>query len=85
VDLFGFGYIVPATFPPIMARQVVTDPAVFGWVWPVFGIAAAASTFLAGGFVAALGTRRLWIVGHLVMALGRRRARAPTGGSARSW
>ena len=67
---FGFGYIVPATFLPIMARQVVTDPAVFGWAWPVFGVAAAASTFLAGGVVAALGTRRLWIAGHLVMALG---------------
>ena len=28
---FGFGYIVPATFLPVMARQVVSDPAVFGW------------------------------------------------------
>jgi Uncharacterised MFS-type transporter YbfB len=60
---FGFGYIVPATFLPIMARRVVADPAVFGW-------AAAVSTFLAGGVIAALGTRRLWIAGHLVMALG---------------
>ena len=67
---FGFGYIVPATFLPVMARQVVSDPAVFGWAWPVFGAAAAASTFLAGTFVTALGTRRLWIVGHLVMAVG---------------
>jgi predicted MFS family arabinose efflux permease len=67
---FGFGYIVPATFLPVMARQVVTDPAVFGWAWPVFGVAAAASTFLAGAFVTALGTRRLWIAGHLVMAVG---------------
>jgi predicted MFS family arabinose efflux permease len=67
---FGFGYIVPATFLPVMARQVVSDPAVFGWAWPVFGVAAATSTFLAGGFVTALGTRRLWIVGHLVMAAG---------------
>ena len=67
---FGFGYIVPATFLPVMARQVVSDPAIFGWAWPVFGAAAAASTFLAGTFVTALGTRRLWIVGHLVMAVG---------------
>jgi MFS family permease len=67
---FGFGYIVPATFLPVMARQVVGDPAVFGWAWPVFGVAAAASTFLAGAFVTALGTRRLWIAGHLVMAAG---------------
>ena len=27
---FGFGYIVPATFLPVMARQVVSDPAIFG-------------------------------------------------------
>jgi predicted MFS family arabinose efflux permease len=67
---FGFGYIVPATFLPVMARQVVSDPAVFGWAWPVFGVAAATSTFLAGTFVTALGTRRLWIAGHLVMAVG---------------
>ena len=67
---FGFGYIVPATFLPVMAREVVSDPSIFGWAWPLFGIAAAASTFLAGVFVTALGTRRLWIVGHLVMAVG---------------
>jgi MFS family permease len=67
---FGFGYIVPATFLPVMAREVVRDPAIFGWAWPLFGLAAAVSTVLAGTFVTALGTRRLWIVGHVVMALG---------------
>jgi predicted MFS family arabinose efflux permease len=67
---FGFGYIVPATFLPVMARQVVSDPAVFGWAWPLFGVAAAASTFVGGAVVTALGTRRLWIAGHLMMAIG---------------
>ncbi|HMN82251.1 MAG TPA: YbfB/YjiJ family MFS transporter, partial [Burkholderiaceae bacterium] len=38
---FGFGYIIPATFLPAQARQVIADPLVFGWVWPVFGVAAA--------------------------------------------
>jgi hypothetical protein len=37
----GFGYIVPATFLPAAARALVNDPAVFGAVWPVFGIASA--------------------------------------------
>jgi Uncharacterised MFS-type transporter YbfB len=43
---FGFGYIIPATFLPVMARQAVQDPWIFGWAWPVFGLAAAASTIL---------------------------------------
>jgi len=27
---FGFGYIIPATFLPVMAKQVIQNPAVFG-------------------------------------------------------
>ena len=41
---FGIGYIIPATFVPVMAKQVIADPAVFGWAWPLFGAAAMAST-----------------------------------------
>ena len=41
---YGFGYIVPATFLPAMAREAMPDPALFGWAWPVFGAAAAGST-----------------------------------------
>ena len=63
---FGFGYIIPATFIPAMAREMVGDPALFGWAWPIFGIAAAISIFLAPP----IGSRRLWSGGHLVMALG---------------
>ena len=46
---FGFAYVIPATFVPAMARELVTDPLVFGWAWPVFGIAAALSTLVAAG------------------------------------
>jgi len=67
---FGFGYIVPATFLPVMARQAIDDPSVFGWAWPVFGVTAAASTFAAADLSRSLGNRRLWSLGHLVMALG---------------
>ena len=45
--MLGFGYILPATFLPVLAREVVDDPQVFGLAWPVFGIAAALSTFAA--------------------------------------
>jgi MFS family permease len=64
---FGFGYIIPATYVPAMARAIVPDPAVFGWVWPIFGVAAAASTILAPR---AFGHRRLWAACALVMAIG---------------
>jgi predicted MFS family arabinose efflux permease len=67
---FGFGYIIPATFLPVMARQVIRDPAVFGWSWPVFGAAAMGSTLAVAALRSLMSTRRLWIVSHLVMALG---------------
>ena len=68
--VFGFGYIIPATFVPAMAKQVIADPAVFGWSWPLFGLAALLSTLAAAGWIAALGNRRIWILGVLVMAAG---------------
>jgi hypothetical protein len=66
----GFGYIIPATFVPVMARELVKDPLVFGWSWPIFGIAAALSTLVAAAGTRLVGNRRLWAVSHLVMALG---------------
>jgi len=67
---FGFGYIIPATFLPVMARQVIRDPAVFGWSWPVFGAAAMGSTLAVAALRSFMSNRRLWILSHLVMALG---------------
>jgi len=67
---FGFGYIIPATFLPVMAKQAIQDPSVFGWSWPVFGAAAAVSTLAAAVLPRFVGNRRLWILSHLVMALG---------------
>jgi MFS family permease len=67
---FGYGYIIPATFLPALAREVIKDPAVFGWVWPVFGTAAAVSTVFAVRLLPALSSRRLWAYGQCVLALG---------------
>ena len=67
---FGFGYILPATFLPAMARGLVDDPAVFGWTWPVFGLAAALSTWLAGALFARMAPRTLWAGSQIVMAAG---------------
>jgi hypothetical protein len=67
---FGFGYIVPATFLPAAARQVVPDPAVFAWTWPVFGAAAAVSTLVASRWWGDVAPRRLWAAAQVVMAAG---------------
>jgi len=66
----GFGYIIPATFLPVMAKAVVPDVALFGWSWPVFGAAAVASTFIAAARAAAIGHRSVWIASHFLMAAG---------------
>jgi predicted MFS family arabinose efflux permease len=67
---YGFGYIIPATFIPVMARREIADPAVFGWAWPIFGIAAAVSTVVAVHGTANGGNRRVWVVAQAVMAIG---------------
>jgi predicted MFS family arabinose efflux permease len=67
---YGFGYIIPATFLPVMAKEVVSDPAVFGWAWPVFGAAAALSTLGVALLAGRSSNRAAWIGSHLVMALG---------------
>jgi len=67
---YGFGYIVPATFLPVMAREVVSDPAVFGWAWPLYGAAAALATLAVAPLAGRYSNRAVWIACHLVMALG---------------
>jgi MFS family permease len=68
--LFGFGYIIPATFLPVMARQALHDTSLFAWSWPVFGAAAALSTLAVAPLVRHLDHRRLWMLSQAVMALG---------------
>src|ERR1700704_868403 len=67
---FGFGYVIPATFLPAMAKEIVPDPRLFGWAWPVFGAAAVVSTVFAARLSARFSHRTVWIGGYLVMALG---------------
>lgn len=67
---YGFGYIIPATFLPAMAKQIVADPQLFGWAWPAFGAAGAVSTVFAARFMRFLSHRAAWIGSHFVMALG---------------
>lgn len=68
--VFGFGYIIPATFLPVMARNALQGSPAFGWSWPVFGVAAALSTLTVAFLVGRMGNRRLWQLSHFVMAGG---------------
>jgi MFS family permease len=68
--LFGFGYILPATYLPALARQLVDDPRVFGLAWPVFGAAAAISTVLVSWRLAKANRIGVWAVSHVLMAIG---------------
>jgi predicted MFS family arabinose efflux permease len=68
--LFGFGYILPATYLPALARQLVDDPQVFGLAWPLFGLAAAASTIAVSWGLQAANRLRVWAASHLLMVVG---------------
>jgi MFS family permease len=68
--ILGFGYILPATFLPALAREVVDNPQVFGLAWPVFGFAAALSTVATARLFARVNRLRVWAISHLVMAAG---------------
>jgi MFS family permease len=68
--LFGFGYILPATYLPALARQLVDDPHVFGLAWPVFGAAAAFSTVLVAWRLARANRLSVWAAAHVLMAIG---------------
>jgi MFS family permease len=68
--LFGYGYIIPATFLPALARGYIDDPVVFGWIWPLFGTAAAFSTLIAARLGQHVAPRRIWIRAQWLMAAG---------------
>lgn len=68
--VFGFGYIIPATFLPVMAKRALQNSTLFGWSWPVFGLAAVLSTLAVAPLIRRLGTRRLWMICQCVMAAG---------------
>jgi MFS family permease len=68
--VLGFGYILPATFLPALARELVDDPQLFGLAWPVFGLAAALSTIATAQSFARASRLRIWAVSHVIMAIG---------------
>jgi Uncharacterised MFS-type transporter YbfB len=53
-----------------MARGYIDDPAAFGLIWPVFGVAAAISTLAASRLGRGLAPWQLWTRAQWVLALG---------------
>ncbi len=66
----GLGYVIPATYLPVMAREAVQSPLTFGWSWPVFGAAAFLSTLLAARIQRHFSNRQVWAVSQIIMAVG---------------
>ncbi|MFA7438325.1 YbfB/YjiJ family MFS transporter [Castellaniella sp.] len=69
--VFGFGYILPATFLPAQAKELVPDPWMFSLAWPVLGLTSAAATLLVSFFLVRRYTSiQIWAASHGIMALG---------------
>jgi MFS family permease len=66
----GLGYVIPATYLPLLAQQIIAEPALFGLAWPVFGAAAALSTVLAARLFDRMGNRMVWTGAQVMMAIG---------------
>ena len=44
--LIGFSYAIPATFLPLIARQLLQVPVLADRLWPLYGVAAAVTTLV---------------------------------------
>lgn len=66
----GLGYVIPATYLPLLAQQIAPSPELFGLAWPVFGVAAALSTILSVYLFEVWGNRAVWAAAQAVMAFG---------------
>jgi predicted MFS family arabinose efflux permease len=68
--LFGFGYIIPATFLPVIARDALNDPRYYVWFWPLCGFAAAVSALLSAWLARHVRDRDLLSACYLAEAIG---------------
>lgn len=65
--LFGFGYIIPATFLPKIAKDMVSGNA-FLLVWPVFGLASVIGVSLTQKF-SHVSDVRIWQIAQSTLGL----------------
>ncbi|PLU48450.1 YbfB/YjiJ family MFS transporter [Sinorhizobium medicae] len=68
--LAGFGYIVTATYLPVIAKNAISDSPLLTVFWPLFGISAVVGSLLASR-VRKSADARLYLIGsYLVQAAG---------------
>jgi hypothetical protein len=69
--LAGFGYIITATFLPVIARAALPGSAWLDMFWPLFGLGVVAGALLSTRIPPGMGDLRHWLAGsYLVQALG---------------
>lgn len=68
--LYGFGYVLPATYLPAQARVLLQESWLYSLAWPVFGVAAALSTLVAAALAHRFGRLPTWVGAHVLMAIG---------------
>jgi MFS family permease len=68
--LAGFGYIISATFLPVIARTALPGSVWLDLFWPLFGLGVAVGALLSTRLPSALDKRGLLVASYLVQALG---------------
>jgi MFS family permease len=68
--LAGFGYIVTATFLPVIARQALPGSVWLDLFWPIFGLATIAGALLAMRVPKRFDPRLILVACYLVQATG---------------
>jgi MFS family permease len=68
--LAGFGYIITATFLPVIAKEALGQSAWTEFFWPIFGIGVAAGAVLTRIIPLSIDRRALLIVCYVVQAMG---------------
>lgn len=68
--LAGFGYIITATFLPVMARAALPGSVWLDLFWPLLGVAVACGALLASRIPSHIDQRLLLLACYLIQALG---------------
>ena len=69
-SIAGFGYIVTATFLPVIARAAIPGSPLIDLFWPIFGAGIVCGALLSARISAAIDRRRLLAAAYVLQAVG---------------